>query len=151
MFNLNTLYHFGLQSILFAVLLVCMTSCSDQVGKASSAKKTKESISNNEDAHPLLRHVVLFKFKPTVNDSILNNIENSFSELQTKIPEIIDFEWGTNNSPEGLDKGFTHCFFVSFKNEEARATYLPHPAHQEFVAMVGPFVEDVTVIDYWVK
>ncbi|MDO1502682.1 Dabb family protein [Winogradskyella maritima] len=37
------------------------------------------------------------------------------------------YEWGTNNSPEGLDKGFTHAFFLTFKSEEDRAIYLPHP------------------------
>jgi hypothetical protein len=36
------------------------------------------------------------------------------------IPEIHSFEWGTNNSPEGLDKGFTHLFFVTFKSESDR-------------------------------
>ena len=96
-----------------------------------------------------LRHVVLFKFKESTTAQELKTIEASFARLPEKIPEIVDFEWGTNNSPEGLDKGFTHCFFVSFSNEEGRETYLPHPDHKAFVDLASPHIEDVLVLDYW--
>ena len=64
---------------------------------------------------------------------------------------IKDFEWGLNNSPEGLNKGLTHCFFVTFDTEEGRAAYLPHPAHKAFVSLLGAHLEDVLVLDYWTK
>ncbi|MEC9092861.1 MAG: Dabb family protein, partial [Planctomycetota bacterium] len=50
---------------------------------------------------------------------------------------------------ENKSKGFTHGFLVTFRSEADRAIYLPHPAHQEFVELVGPVVEDVIVFDYW--
>ncbi|MEM1258046.1 MAG: Dabb family protein [Bacteroidota bacterium] len=96
-----------------------------------------------------LRHVVLFKFKEGTTAEELKAIEASFARLPNKIPEIVDFEWGTNNSPEGLDKGFTHCFFVSFAHEKGRETYLPHPDHKAFVDLASPHIEDVLVVDYW--
>jgi hypothetical protein len=99
----------------------------------------------------VLRHVVLFKFKEGTSNEQLVSFEKAFGALAVKIPEILAFEWGLNNSPEGLDKGFTHCFFVSFKSEEDRAIYLPHPDHKAFVSLIGPSVEDVLVIDYWTK
>lgn len=99
----------------------------------------------------LLRHVVLFNFNDTAAEDTIRQIEQAFASLPGKIPEIYSFEWGTNNSPEGLDKGLTHCFFVTFLSEEDRAVYLPHPAHQEFVELIGPYVEDVTVVDYWTR
>ena len=37
--------------------------------------------------------------------------------LPSKIDAIKDFEWGTNNSPENLAQGFTHCFFVTFADD----------------------------------
>ena len=77
----------------------------------------------------VLRHVVLFKFKEGTSTDALNAMTTAFSELPGKIPEIKDFEWGLNNSPEGLEKGFTHCFLVTFKSAADRDTYLPHPAH----------------------
>jgi len=95
-----------------------------------------------------LRHVVLFKFKDDAPAKQIQKIEDAFGELPDQIPEIADFEWGTNNSPEGLADGFTHCFFVTFHNEAGRKVYLPHPAHQEFVALLKPSLDKVLVIDY---
>ena len=47
--------------------------------------------------------------------------------LPSKVHQIIEFEWGTNISPENLDQGFTHCFLVTFNNAKDRDAYLPHP------------------------
>lgn len=109
-----------------------------------------EKINNNDLANDeLLRHVVLIKFKESSSEEDISEVEEAFSSLQDKIPEIKDYEWGTNNSPEGLDKGFTHCFLVTFESEEDRSTYLPHPEHKAFVEILEPHLEDVLVIDYW--
>ena len=78
-------------------------------------------------------------------------MEAAFSALPSKIPEIKDYEWGTDNSPEGLAKGFTHCFFLTFDNEEGRAVYLPHPDHKAFGAVLTPHLDDVLVLDYWAE
>jgi hypothetical protein len=98
-----------------------------------------------------LRHVVLFKFKESATAEDIAKIEKAFSALQDKIPQIKSYEWGTNNSPEGLDKGFTHCFFLTFNSEEDRAIYLPHPDHKAFGGLLGPYLEDVLVLDYWTE
>jgi hypothetical protein len=98
-----------------------------------------------------LRHVVAFKFKPTATKQQIKEVEDAFSALKTKIPQIADFEWGINNSPEKHDKGFTHGFVLTFKSEKDRDAYLPHPAHKEFGQLVGPLLDDVFVIDFWAK
>jgi hypothetical protein len=100
---------------------------------------------------PLLRHVVLFKFKEDATPEQVDAIVKAFGELPKKIDVIHDYEWGTDNSPEGLAKGFTHCFLVTFKSEADRAIYLPHPEHKKFVEQLKPILDDVTVVDYWVK
>ncbi len=98
-----------------------------------------------------LRHVVLLKFKDESSAQDIKKVEDAFVALADKIPLIKDFEWGTNNSPEGLDKGLTHCFFVTFESEADRDAYLPHPEHQAFVEGLKPHLADVTVVDYWAK
>ncbi len=95
-----------------------------------------------------LRHVVMFKFKDGAPAEEVKKIEDAFRALPSKVPEVVDFEWGTNNSPEGLADGFTHCFLVTFNDEKGREVYLPHPAHQEFVALLKPQIDKVLVIDY---
>ena len=96
----------------------------------------------------VLRHAVLFKFKDGTPAEQVRTIERKFGELKSKIPGILDFEWGTNVSPEKLDQGFTHLFFVTFPDAAARDAYLPHPAHKEFVGVLGPHLDKVLVIDY---
>ena len=104
-----------------------------------------------DQASPLLRHVVLFKFKETASKESIQAVEQAFAALPKKIDSIVEFEWGTDVSVEQKSKGFTHCFFVSFKDEAGRAKYLPHPEHQKFVKLVGPVVDDVCVVDYFAK
>lgn len=97
----------------------------------------------------VLRHVVLFKYKPEVTAAQLDEINRAFQDLKNQIPEVRDFERGINNSPEGLDKGFTHGYLISFSSEEDRAAYLPHPAHKKFVELLGGKLEEPLVFDYW--
>ena len=78
----------------------------------------------------------------------IQEVETAFAALPGKIPQIRSFEWGTNISPEKLDKGFTHGFILTFSNAADRDAYLVHPAHQEFGKLVGPVLADVFVVDF---
>lgn len=102
-------------------------------------------------ADPVLRHVVCFKFKPEAKPEQIKAVEEAFVALKGKIPQIAALEWGTNNSPEGLADGFTHCFIVSFKSEKDREIYLPHPEHKKFVEVLKPVLDKPFVIDFWTK
>ena len=99
----------------------------------------------------VLRHVVMFQFKKGTPESTVREIEATFAALPRKIDAIRDFEWGTDVSVEGKADGFTHCFVVTFSSEADRDAYLPHPAHQEFVALATPHRERSLVLDYWVR
>ncbi|RRB04460.1 Dabb family protein [Larkinella rosea] len=95
-----------------------------------------------------LTHVVLFKFKPEATPAKVQEIIAAFEALPSKIKQIKGFKWGTNNSPEKLNKGLTHAFVLTFDNEKDRDDYLPHPAHKEFGKIVGPWLDIVTVVDF---
>ena len=105
----------------------------------------------NSDPAAVLRHAVFFAFKEESTEEDVQGVVDAFRALPEKIDAIIDFQWGKNNSPEGLDDGFTHCFLLTFKDEAGRAAYLPHPEHKAFGAALGPHLKDVFVIDYWAK
>ena len=98
-----------------------------------------------------LRHVVCFKFKETTTKEQIKQVEEAFRDLKKKIPLVQSFEWGTNVSPEKLDKGFTHCFLVTFNSEKDRYAYLVDPAHKKFVEFALPLIGDAFVLDYWAK
>lgn len=129
-----------------SILLLATMTFSCQT-KNEEVEKTMTDVKSE----PLLRHVVLFQFKPDADPAAIKIAEDAFMALPSKISQIKDFEWGLNNSPEGLDKGFTHCYFLTFKSEEDRAIYLPHPDHKAFGALLDGILGDVLVVDYWMK
>ena len=115
---------------------------------------TSESKKNEGDMEKTtshLRHVVLFQYKETATPNDIAKVEEAFSALPSKISEIKGFERGLNNSPENLNKGFTHCYFLTFNSEKDRDTYLTHPVHVAFGDVVGPHLQDVLVVDYWTQ
>jgi hypothetical protein len=98
-----------------------------------------------------LYHVVSLKFKDGATAEQLKPAEDAFAALKDKIPGITSLHWGTNISPEGKNKGFTHCFVLTFTSAKDRDAYLVHPDHKAFGKVLGPVVADVMVIDFWSK
>ena len=126
-------------------------SCQDAKNKKVEPEivESKKMEKQNED---LLRHVVIFKFNDDASEADVEKLSDSFNALPDHISVIKDFEWGLNDSPENFHQGFTHCYMLTFQSEKDRdSIYTPHPKHQEFVASLGPYVEKVFVVDYWVK
>ena len=97
----------------------------------------------------MICHVVLLKFR---NSGDANNIFAKLKNLQSQIEGIVDIRCGKNCSHEGLQKGFTHGFFVDFIDAAARDAYLHHPAHQKVGAMIVAATEGgmdgIAVIDW---
>ncbi|WP_029448255.1 Dabb family protein [Cellulophaga baltica] len=135
-----------MKTISLALSLLAFITISAQEKTATKEKMTHTTSLNSTK---LLRHVVLFKFKEETSNDDITKIEAAFQELPKKIKEIFGYEWGLNNSPENLNKGFTHCFFLTFKSEADREKYLPHADHKAFGALLTPHLEDVLVVDYW--
>lgn len=96
----------------------------------------------------MLRHVVIFQWKPETSAETIREIEQAFAALPSKIPQIKGFEWGTDVSIQGFDRGYTHCFVVTVASAEDRNVYLPHPEHMKFIELSRPNVEKILVLDY---
>lgn len=97
-----------------------------------------------------MRHIVIFKFKPTATTEQISMVTDAFRELKNEIPGIVAFEYGINDSPENKNLDFTHVYQMTFEDASARDEYLPHPAHKEFGQMLGEMniLEDAFVVDY---
>src|SRR5690606_2722823 len=137
---------------LFSLIVVCSLITITTTHKAftqNSVQKQVLSVKPMSEDASVLRHVVLFSFKENTSDQDVDKIVEAFSALPDKISQIKDYEWGLNNSPEGLNDGLTHCFLVTFASEEDRAIYLPHPEHQAFVKILRPHLEKAVVVDCW--
>lgn len=97
----------------------------------------------------VLKHVVMYKFKPECTPEQIQQVVDAFGGLPGKVDAIIGYEHGTNVSPEGKSDGLTHAFVVTFRDEAGRDVYLKHPAHDAYVLVVKDKREKVVVFDYW--
>jgi hypothetical protein len=97
-----------------------------------------------------MRHIVVFKYKTNATNIQIEKVTNALSDLKNKIPGIVSFEHGINDSPENKNSGFTHVYLFTFEDAAARNSYLPHPEHEKFGKMleVLDVIEDVFVVDY---
>ena len=55
-----------------------------------------------------VKHIVIFKYKEKATPAQIEEVTQAFKALKGKISGIVSFEYGVNNSPENLNKGFTH-------------------------------------------
>ncbi len=140
-----------MRTILSLLLLSIFLSCGQTSEPQEVTATLEEPVNMAASPDSLLRHVVMFSFLEESYPDGVKAVEDAFRELPAKIPEIHSFEWGVNNSPEGLDKGYTHVFFVTFTSEADREVYLPHPDHMAFVEVLKPHLNEVLVLDYWAK
>ncbi len=103
-----------------------------------------------EIAAALVRHIVVFKYKPGTPSDLIHQVTDAFRALPQQIPGIRSFEHGINNSPEGKNLGFTHVYTLTFDSVQARDAYLPHPQHQQFGALLQrlDILDDAFVVDY---
>ncbi len=84
----------------------------------------------------MIRHIVLIRFKPTLDSAAIEHRLETVTALKDKIGGILAVSTGVNNSPEGLEKGFGHGFVVDFADAAARDAYLPHPEHVKVGTML---------------
>ena len=80
--------------------------------------------------------MVLLRFKRSTPKPEIDRIFGELAGLQKKVPGILSFSGGPYSSPEGMQKGFTHGFCMTFQDAASRDAYLPHPEHMKVVGEV---------------
>ena len=60
----------------------------------------------------MIRHVVLVRFREAVPAAEIAAIFKQLDDLRAKLPGMKIFCCGSNVSPEGLARGFSHAFTV---------------------------------------
>ena len=100
----------------------------------------------------MIRHIVLIKVKKETPQEKIDDVFDILGALKDRIPGILDFSAGVNNSPEGIARGYTHVFMMDFVDSAARDAYLPHPEHKAIQPpLMDILAEDeykVLVIDF---
>ena len=100
----------------------------------------------------MIRHIVLMKCKPEASKEEIEQVLAALAALRERIPGIVAFEAGENNSPEGIARGYTHAFTMDFVDGQARDAYLPHPEHEKVKVLIRRILdgspESVLVVDF---
>ena len=95
-------------------------------------------------------HCVLLK-TIGADDAIIEALD-SLRKLIGVVPGLLTFEGGKYSSPEGLNRGFSWGFVMTFSDATSRDNYLVHPAHVAAAAGVLAVCEGglagVTAFDY---
>lgn len=101
---------------------------------------------------PEVKHMVLLRLKPSTTKEEIAEIFEGLDDLVGKIPGLVDVCGGPYSSPEGLHKGFTHGFVMTFTDPESRDVYLTHPDHEvvkeKIVACLAAGLGDVIAFDF---
>jgi hypothetical protein len=100
----------------------------------------------------MINHIVILKIATDINDTEIQKVFNALAKLVDVIPGLMSFSGGENNSPECINRGYSHAFHMTFKDANARDAYLPHPEHERVKKMIGNILDKgddpVLVIDY---
>lgn len=96
----------------------------------------------------MIRHILFIRFTNSALPEQILAIRSAFLQIPDRIEGVTSVEWGTNDSPEKKNAGFTYCVLMTFADEAARQRYLPHSAHEALKVIFRPILRDIIVLDY---
>jgi len=95
----------------------------------------------------MVRHFGVFQFKTDISESQIEECFRTMKAMVSKIPGLLDMEYGPYDGNEGLNEDFTHGFIMTFDSPESRDSYLPHPLHEKVKELVVPRLKRAVVFD----
>ena len=100
----------------------------------------------------MIVHMVLLMVRKNVPSKEVERVFTAIGALRQKLPGITSYSWGPYSSPEGMQRGYTHGFCMTFVDAKSRDAYLPHPLHEavklEVLAILDGGVEGALAFDY---
>ena len=82
-------------------------------------------------------HVVLISWSPLATVEHREAARRIARSFPGNIPGVLSVVEGPSVSPENLEGPYDYGMVITFSDEHARDGYLPHPAHQAFVRLLG--------------
>ena len=100
----------------------------------------------------MITHVVLLRLKKDLSKKQVDQVFADLAALRGKIAGLESFAGGPYSSPEGLDRGYTHGFTMTFTDARARDLYLDHPEHvkvkEKVLGALDGGLDGVIAFDY---
>jgi hypothetical protein len=84
----------------------------------------------------MITHCVFINYRADTTGKAKVAILDALLALRPRIDGLINIIVGNNMSPEGLDKGFSEGFIVTFRDVAARDQYLADEEHAKVGAAI---------------
>lgn len=95
----------------------------------------------------MIRHVVAFRFRDTVDDEERARLMDEIAELPVHFPVLGNFQLGRNVSTR--DDRYSHAFVTDVDTMEELAGYLSSERHERFVAeRFKPLVAERAIVSF---
>ena len=95
----------------------------------------------------MLKHIVLFKFKPTATPAQRQELAAALNALPAMIADIKG--WQVVASVPGRPERYAHlALFSEFDDVAALDRYIVHPQHKKIVELVEAYCESRASFDY---
>ncbi len=94
----------------------------------------------------MLKHIVLFKFKPGTKDADIINAEKGLAGLPARISEIKRYEFGQDVVQS--DRSYDFALVSEFDDLEALKRYRMHPYHLAVVNQLGMISDSIIAVDF---
>ncbi|WP_231445220.1 Dabb family protein [Brevibacterium zhoupengii] len=94
----------------------------------------------------MIRHIVMFRWKPSFTDDVRRQWTAGLDGLQEQIPGLLNLVHG----PDVLhtDKSWDHVIIADFSTPEDIEVYNSHPAHEAIKPFSLPNVEQLAYVDF---
>ena len=94
----------------------------------------------------MLKHVVLFKFKPEVKEADIVKLEKGLAALPGAIPEIQEYVFGRDVIHS--ERSYDFALVSGFADLEAMERYQKHPDHLPVLEVVKRICSTVLAVDF---
>ncbi len=97
----------------------------------------------------MIRHVVLFKFKPEVNQAVRADFVRRLRQLAADVETVRALEVGINFAESA--RAHDVALIADFDDRTGLAAYADHPRHQPVKALAAELCSALPVVDYEVE
>ena len=94
----------------------------------------------------MLKHVVLFKFKPEVKEADIVKLEKALAALPGAIPEIQEYVFGRDVIHS--ERSYDFALVSGFADLKAMERYQKHPNHLPVLELVKQLCSTVLAVDF---
>jgi hypothetical protein len=95
----------------------------------------------------MIRHVAVFRFKDTVTNEVIDEIDKTLATLPSIIPQIISFSSGRNANV--TESAWDYAVVSEFASPKEYLVYATNPQHVDMVKnLAGPHVLEASRTQY---